>query len=76
MGVKPFVTTEISAAGQHKNCYATWVPVINYAERGYSSWIAAPADTAFPVPEADFVASMKAGRVYAGDPMCRLNILK
>jgi len=179
MGVKPFVTTEISAAGQHKNCYATWVPVINYAERGYSvtqaeaiahvkkyggifsynhpfehykrtdmtaeekefcvirdaaafiaskvwgaalmevgfvdgrggfglaehlrlwdligmggvfitgcgdsdshssdsdwfsgqnfaSWIAAPADTAFPVPEADFVASMKAGRVYAGDPV-------
>ncbi len=36
MGVKPFVTTEISAAGQHKNCYATWVPVINYAEHGYS----------------------------------------
>jgi len=34
-GVKPFVTTEISGAGQHKNCFSTCVPVINYAERNY-----------------------------------------
>ena len=31
-GVKPFVTTEISDAGQHKNVFSTSVPVINYAE--------------------------------------------
>lgn len=30
-GVKPFVTTEISGAGQHKNCYSTKVPVLNYS---------------------------------------------
>ncbi len=35
-GVKPFVTTEISGAGQHKNCWSEHVPVINYRERGYS----------------------------------------
>lgn len=35
-GVKPFVTTEISGAGQHKNCYSTAVPVIDYAAGGYS----------------------------------------
>ena len=35
-GVKPFVTTEISDAGQHKNVFSTSVPVINYEERGYS----------------------------------------
>ena len=34
-GVKPFVTTEISGAGQHKNVFSTSVPVINYEERGY-----------------------------------------
>ncbi len=34
-GVKPFVTTEISGAGQHKNVFSTAVPVINYEERGY-----------------------------------------
>ena len=34
-GVKPFVTTEISAAGQHKNVFDTKVPVINYEELGY-----------------------------------------
>ena len=33
--VKPFVTTEISGAGQHKNCFSSSVPVINYFERGY-----------------------------------------
>ncbi len=36
MGIKPFVTTEISAAGPHKNCFSTCVPVINYEERGYN----------------------------------------
>lgn len=35
-GVKPFVTTEISDAGQHKNVFSTLVPVIDYEERGYS----------------------------------------
>lgn len=35
-GIKPFVTTEISGAGQHKNCFTSSVPVINYEERGYS----------------------------------------
>ncbi len=34
-GVKPFVTTEISGAGQHKNCFSTCVPVINYEKRNY-----------------------------------------
>jgi hypothetical protein len=34
-GVKPFVTTEISGAGQHKNVFSTAVPVINYEELGY-----------------------------------------
>ncbi len=34
-GVKPFVTTEISGAGQHKNCFSSCVPVINYAEHSY-----------------------------------------
>lgn len=35
-GIKPFVTTEISGAGQHKNVFSTSVPVINYEELGYS----------------------------------------
>ena len=35
-GIKPFVTTEISGAGQHKNCFTSKVPVIDYEERGYS----------------------------------------
>lgn len=34
-GVKPFVTTEISDAGPHKNCYSTRVPVIDYAAYQY-----------------------------------------
>jgi len=33
--VKPFVTTEISGAGQHKNCFTSSVPIINYYERNY-----------------------------------------
>ncbi len=35
-GVKPFVTTEISGAGQHKNVFSTKVPVIDYEKLGYS----------------------------------------
>jgi len=35
-GVKPFVTTEISGAGQHKNVFSTSVPVIDYEKAGYS----------------------------------------
>lgn len=35
-GVKPFVTTEISGAGQHKNVFSTNVPVIDYEKLGYS----------------------------------------
>ena len=31
-GVKPFVTTEISGAGQHKNCFSTSVPVLDYSK--------------------------------------------
>lgn len=34
-GIQPFVTTEISAAGNHKNCFSTAVPVIDYAARNY-----------------------------------------
>lgn len=39
-GVKPFVTTEISGAGQHKNVFSSSVPVIDYEKRGYkvSEW--------------------------------------
>lgn len=33
-GVKPFVTSEISAAGPHKNVFDTAVPIINYKELG------------------------------------------
>ncbi|MBQ7915153.1 MAG: hypothetical protein IJ315_00005 [Firmicutes bacterium] len=178
-GIKPFVTTEISAAGQHKNCFSTKVPVIDYQARNYkvtqaeaiahvqayggifsynhpfekykrmtipaqeiprivqrdaaamiaykvwgaslievgflngragfglaehlrlwdllslggvfitgygdsdshysdqgwfeghnfAAWIAADEQTAFPVPEEEFIASMKAGRLYTGDPV-------
>ena len=35
-GVKPFVTTEISGAGQHKNVFSTKVPVIDYADKNFS----------------------------------------
>ena len=34
-GIKPFVTTEISGAGQHKNCFSTKVPVIDYSAWNY-----------------------------------------
>ena len=35
-GIKPFVTYEISHAGQHKNVYSSFVPIINYEQLGYS----------------------------------------
>ncbi len=35
-GIKPFVTTEISSAGQHKNCFSTDVPVIDYSAHNYN----------------------------------------
>ena len=31
-GIKPFVTTEISSAGQHKNCFSSNVPVLDYTK--------------------------------------------
>ena len=34
-GVKPFVTTEISGAGLHKNVFSEKVPVIDYREYSY-----------------------------------------
>jgi hypothetical protein len=34
-GIKPFVTFEISDAGQHKNCYSTRVPIIDYAAHSW-----------------------------------------
>lgn len=34
-GVTPFVCNEITAAGHHKNCYGTHVPVINYIEHNF-----------------------------------------
>ena len=32
-GITPFVTTEITGAGQHKNCFTSSVPVLRYDER-------------------------------------------
>lgn len=34
-GVTPFITSEISAAGPHKICFSTKVPIINYKEHNY-----------------------------------------
>lgn len=34
-GVTPIVTTEITAAGPHKICFSTQVPIIDYEARGY-----------------------------------------
>ena len=33
--VKPFVSFEISGAGEHKNCFSTSVPVIEYYKKNY-----------------------------------------
>ena len=35
-GIKPYITTEISGAGQHKNYYGEQVPCIDYAARNYT----------------------------------------
>lgn len=46
----------------------------HYSDKGwlggnnFASWIAAPAELPHPVPDEVFIASMKAGRLYAGDP--------
>ena len=34
-GVNPFVSFEVSAAGEHKNCYGTNIPVIEYHNHNY-----------------------------------------
>lgn len=34
-GVTPFVSFEISDAGEHKNCFSTHVPVIDYAKKHF-----------------------------------------
>ena len=34
-GVHPFVTTEISGAGRHKNVYSEAVPIIDYEKHGF-----------------------------------------
>ena len=34
-GVKPFVSFEISGAGEHKNCYNTDVPILEYDKYNY-----------------------------------------
>ena len=34
-GIKPFVTTEISGAGRHKNVYSEAVPIIDYEKLGF-----------------------------------------
>ena len=31
-GIKPFVTFEVSMAGEHKNCYSTHVPIVDYTK--------------------------------------------
>ena len=35
----------------------------------FVAWTAAPANMPFPIPESEFIASLKAGRVYTGDPV-------
>ena len=35
-GVIPFVATEVSGAGYHKNSFCSYVPIINYYERDYN----------------------------------------
>ena len=34
-GITPFVVTEISDAGRHKNCFSTKVPIIDYESLGF-----------------------------------------
>ncbi len=35
-GVKPFVATEITSAGPHKNSFSTHVPIIDYEKSGFN----------------------------------------
>ena len=35
-GITPFVSFEVSAAGEHKNCFTTSVPTIDYRAKNYS----------------------------------------
>ena len=35
-GITPFVAFEVSGAGEHKNCYTTAVPTIDYQKHGYN----------------------------------------
>lgn len=35
-GITPFVSFEVSAAGEHKNCYSTSVPTIDYRAHNYN----------------------------------------
>lgn len=35
-GVTPFVSFEVSGAGEHKNCYSTHVPTIDYQKHNYN----------------------------------------
>ena len=40
-----------------------------FSGNNFAGWIAADASLEFPVPEEEFVKSMKAGRLYTGDPV-------
>ncbi|MBQ2707906.1 MAG: hypothetical protein IJF67_06535 [Clostridia bacterium] len=40
-----------------------------FSGNNFATWIAADADMPFPVTEAEFEASLRAGRAYMGDPM-------
>ena len=35
-GITPFVSFELSGAGEHKNCYGTHVPTLDYYQKNYS----------------------------------------
>ena len=35
-GVTPFVATEVSAAGMHKNCFSTRIPILDYESKSYN----------------------------------------
>ena len=40
-----------------------------FKNNNFASWISAPEDEDFPVSEESFIDSMKAGRLYMGDPV-------
>jgi len=39
-----------------------------FSGQNFCSWIAAPAEDVFPIPEQHYIDSMAAGRLFAGDP--------